>query len=332
MNLGTPYLQGLSNKRIRASSLIPSFATTALLILTPPLTVAQTPTPTTTPSSFLTATPIITALPTDTLLQTEGIGGDIDRDDRDPRITFSVNVKSDGSAKILVNGKVPNEEYQKYPIQYDFFINNRLFSSQVTSLQLPGPIGIDVGADVAPLPFNYTIKATVLHPNRSFTSMAFGAVDESMIVEATPTPEPTSIGTPSTGGNGTSVLDCTVSYDNTGTENFTDYTNRNVTISQSGSLISAVFSATSSDGASSVDVEIAVTAGGSTGDATRPLSGTVQVRSAGSTDNVTIDGEIAYNGDSISDLTGGDPDAQKLDIMCGDGNSSNARLLADRLR
>ncbi len=235
----------------------------------------------------------------------------------------------------MVDGKVPNEEYQKYPIQYDFFVNNRLFSSQVTSLQLPGPIGIDVGADVAPLPFNYTIKATVLHPNRSFTTMAFGAVDESMIVEATPTPKPTSVATPSPGGSSNSTLKCTVSYDKTNTGNLIDYTNDKVTISESGSLISASFSATSSDGASSVDVSVAVTAGGSAGEESRPLSGTVQVTSDGSAENVAIgadDGEIAHDGDVITDFTAGDADAQKLDIICGDGNTAAATRLADRIR
>jgi hypothetical protein len=327
MNVGTTCLQGFSLKRSKAAGF---FISSALLTLTPLIAAAQTPTPTTPPSSFVTVTPVAPA--DGTLLQAEGIGGDVDRDDRGPRITYSVQVRSDGVTRILVDGKVPNEEYQKYPIQYDFFINNRLFSSQVTSVQLPGPIGVDVGPDAGPLPFNYTIRATVLHPNRSFTSMAFGAVDESMIVDATPTPEPAIVTTPGTGGNGASVLDCTISYDKTATSNFTEFTNTDVTISQSGSLISASFSATSSDGAASVTIDFAVTAGDSPGDATRPLTGTVQVTSGGSADNVTIDGEVAYDGDSISDFTVGDPDANKLDVICGKGNLSAVRRLADKMQ
>lgn len=324
MNVETAYPKGLSIKRSLASRWI----STAVVVLTPLLTAAQTPTP----AVLATTTPVVTPSGAITILKTEGIGGDLDRDDRDPRITYSVQVQSNGVTKILVNGEVPNEEYRKYPVQYDFFINNRLFSSQVTSLQLPGPIGIDVGPDTAQLPFSYTIKATVLHPNRSFTTMAFGAVDESMIVDATPTPEPTSAATPGAGGSGTSSLRCTVSYDQSGTNNFTDFTNDSVTISQSGSLISASFSAPSSNSASSVEVDFAVTAGATSADTTRPLSGTVQVKTSDSTKNITIDGEVAYEGNSISDFTVGDPDASTLDIICGSGNLSGARRLADRIR
>lgn len=324
MTVKTPRLHGLPIKRSFSSGYI----VPALLIFTPVFTSAQTPTP----SFFVTTTPVAVTPSGATILKIEGIGGDVDRDDRGPRITYSVDVQANGATRILVNGEVPNEEYRKYPIQYDFFINNRLFSSQVTSVQLPGPIGIDVGPDKAPLPFNYTIKATVLHPNRSFTTMAFGAVDESMIVTpTTPTPEPTSIATPGTGGNGTSSLHCTVSYDKAGAMNFTDFTNNNVPISQSGSLISASFSAASSDGTSSIAVDIAVTAGTASADKTRPLSGTVQVKTKDATDNITIDGEVGYDGNNIADFTVGDPGANKLDVICGTGNLSGARRLADRL-
>ena len=247
-----------------------------------------------------------------------------------------MQVLDDATVKILVDGQVPNEEYQKYPIQYDFYINNRLFSSQITSKQLPGPIGIDVSSEVVPLPFNYTIKATVLHPNRTFTTMAFGAVDESLQI-ITPTPVPLGTETPGTTtgtGGGTSILNCTVGYDSTGSDNVTDYINDSVTISESGSLVSASFNATADDGTSSIKVDFAVTSSGSAGSTeSRPLTGTVQVTSGNSIDTIEIEGEVAYLKEkTISDFTVGDLDAKKLDIFCGDTNSSAARRLADRTR
>ena len=108
-------------------------------------------------------------------LQTRGIVGDMDKKYRDPVLTVSTVVES-GNVKILADAVVDNKEFIPYPLQFDFFINRKFFTSQLRSNELPGPIGIDVGSDIATPPFNYTVIARVLHPNREFTTVLNGSV------------------------------------------------------------------------------------------------------------------------------------------------------------
>jgi len=121
------------------------------------------------------------------VLEAEGISGDIDKKRRSPVVSveafyITADSESAGSGgargKILVDAYVPSEDYQKYPIRVDYYINRALFTSQIRSTELPGPLGIDVGADIAKPPFNYTIVATLLHPNREFTTVMQGAIFE----------------------------------------------------------------------------------------------------------------------------------------------------------
>lgn len=100
----------------------------------------------------------------------EGIAGDIDKKRRSP-VVGARNINESGGVKIVVDAYIPNEDYQKYPIQLDFYIDRRLFSSQIRSPEISGPLGIDVGPDIASLPFNYVIVARTLHPNREFTTV-----------------------------------------------------------------------------------------------------------------------------------------------------------------
>lgn len=109
------------------------------------------------------------------ILTSEGIAGDIDKHHRSPFLSVSHKLEN-SSVKILADGYLPNKEFEKYPIQFDFFVNRRLFSSQIRSPELPGPIGIDVGRDIAAPPFNYTVVAKVLHPNKTYTTVINGAV------------------------------------------------------------------------------------------------------------------------------------------------------------
>ena len=70
-----------------------------------------------------------------------------------------------------------------YPLQFDFFINRRLFSSQYRSPTLPGPVGVDIASDVAVPPFNYAVVAKVLTPDgRPFTTVLEGAVFNTNLV------------------------------------------------------------------------------------------------------------------------------------------------------
>ena len=71
----------------------------------------------------------------------EGVSGDIDKKHRGP--SLSVNAYAEGSgAKILADAYVPNTEFTSYLIRFDFYINRRLFSSQIRSKELSGAIGV----------------------------------------------------------------------------------------------------------------------------------------------------------------------------------------------
>jgi len=114
------------------------------------------------------------------VIESEGISGDIDKKRRGPAVSVRTEYvpASNGSAesmKILADAYIPSPDYQKYPIKFEWYINRTLFTTQWRSEGLPGPIGIDVPASVATIPFNYTLVATLLHPNREFTTVIEGA-------------------------------------------------------------------------------------------------------------------------------------------------------------
>lgn len=111
----------------------------------------------------------------------QGIGDDVDKKRRGPLVTVTTTIEN-GTVKLLVDAFQQNKEYQDYPVQFDFFVNRQFFTSQIRSPELPGPIGIDVGPDVATPPFNYTIVAKVLHPNRTFTTVYTAAAFSSNLV------------------------------------------------------------------------------------------------------------------------------------------------------
>lgn len=122
---------------------------------------------------------------------TEGISGDVDLHDRNPTLSFGKDVFSD-SSRILVDAVVQNGELSKYPIRFDFFINGNLVLSQFRSQELNIPVGITLTKVEYPLPYNYTIVATLVTPNRNFTTTAYGAVTEADAFVETPTPTPVS--------------------------------------------------------------------------------------------------------------------------------------------
>jgi hypothetical protein len=133
----------------------------------------------------------------DPVLTTEGISGDIDKKRRGPVLSVGVNrTQADSSAApggaesttLLVDAFVPNKEYERYPIRFDFFVNRKLVSSQLRSVELPGPIGVLVTPEMGTIPFNYSVVATLLHPNREFTTILNGAV-----TATGPTPPATAI-------------------------------------------------------------------------------------------------------------------------------------------
>ena len=105
----------------------------------------------------------------------EGVSGDVDKKRRSPTVSISTH-NNGGSVKILVDAYIADPEFKHYPIQFDFYVNRRFFTSQIRSNELPGPIGVDIGSNTAVTPFNYTVIARTLHPNREFTTVINGAV------------------------------------------------------------------------------------------------------------------------------------------------------------
>lgn len=107
---------------------------------------------------------------------TEGLAGERDSRRRGPVLSVSHELTEGGGARLLADFNIPHPDYRHYPVRVEFYVNRRLFSSQIRSAELPGPIGIDLGPDQVTIPFNYTVIATVLHPNRSFPTVLNGAV------------------------------------------------------------------------------------------------------------------------------------------------------------
>jgi hypothetical protein len=113
-----------------------------------------------------------------TVLTSEGIAGSVDKKHRNPLLSVETIVQT-GNVKILVDASIPSKDYQKYPIRFDFFVNRSFVTSQIRSPELPGPVGIDVAPSIATPPFNYSVVATVLHPNRQFVTVINAAAFES---------------------------------------------------------------------------------------------------------------------------------------------------------
>ncbi len=165
---------------------------TFLLTTVPGTVGAQTVTPTATPTTTAAPTdptpadptpaPEPTVAPSNPVITSEGISGDVDKKRRGPLVSVGTHYsKGDGSkgsevAKILVDAVIQNGDYQQYPIRVDFFINRTLFASQIRSTELPGPLGVVIPSSTARVPFNYSVVATLLHPNREFTTVINGAI------------------------------------------------------------------------------------------------------------------------------------------------------------
>jgi hypothetical protein len=114
-------------------------------------------------------------------LVAEGISNTMDKKRRNPVLTIGQKYLPAAGGKpargqLLADASIPAPEYREYPIQFQFFVNGVLRETQFRSLELPRSIGIEVTPDVAPVPFNWTIVATLLHPNRQFTTVAQGAI------------------------------------------------------------------------------------------------------------------------------------------------------------
>lgn len=110
-----------------------------------------------------------------TTLTSQGVSGDMDVQNRCPVLSVGTQVSKD-NVKILADAVVDNEEYTKYPLRFDFYVNRKLFAAQWRSKELPGPVGVDIGTDIATVPFNYVVVVQIVHPNHAYTTAIQGAV------------------------------------------------------------------------------------------------------------------------------------------------------------
>lgn len=177
-------------------------------------------------------------------LTSQGVAGDIDKGNRGPELSVRTENRS-GTIAILADAHVPDTSFEKYPIQFDFFINRKLFSSQYRSPTLPGAVGVDIGPDVATTPFNYTVVATVLHPNRGYTTVIEGAVFDSALA---------------------TELNCTLTVETETSEEETDeltgsiYTAENVPTNQVGNNVFEIeFTAADESGENEISIDASVT-------------------------------------------------------------------------
>ncbi len=153
----------------------------------------------------------------------EGIYGDVDKYRRDPVVSVGI-VHGSSVVSLRVDAYVKDDDYEKYPIQFNFFVNRKLYSTQIRSKALPGAIGVDIPNDVAAPPFNYTIIATMLHPNRQFTTMIEGAVFGNNLgatLDCTLTLPAATGGTPAPGEDPDVFTESSVSTLQTGENTFT---------------------------------------------------------------------------------------------------------------
>jgi len=203
----------------------------------------------------------------------EGVSGDMDKQRRSPNLTVEKIVTDEG-VKILADVFVVNREFRDYPVQLDYYVNRSFFTSQIRSQELPGAVGVDIGADVAVAPFNFTIVANILHPNRSFTTVFNGAVFDNNFVRN---------------------VDCTVTVQG---ESSTEYVANNVVLQQnSNSRFSMDFQASSLTDSDSLTLESEVSVNGS------QASAILQIRQANTVKEIPVDGSVTMTDSRLTSIS-----------------------------
>lgn len=246
-------------------------------------------------SSAAAQTPAPTAVPeiSSQVLVGEGIYGDVDKYRRSPQVSVGI-VHGVSVVSLRADASILDSDYEKYPIQFSFFVNRKLYSTQIRSKGLPGAVGIDIPNELAAPPFNYTIIATMLHPNRQFTTMIEGAVF---------------------GNNLVATLDCTLTLpaQSEGTAGAGDtaeiFTESNVTTSQSGENVFSVSFEDASDASGSKTASLDTTVTVNVTD--NSAAGTLVVDREGEESSVAATGKITVTAGNLSALT----------LTSADGNS-----------
>jgi len=112
--------------------------------------------------------------------QVSGISGYVDKGLRNPVLTVSHEIKADG-VQILADAKIDNKEFEEFPVQFSFFVNRQLYKTQIRSVAQGNEVGIFVPSTELPAPFNYSVLATVIHPNRQYASYFEGITFDSQL-------------------------------------------------------------------------------------------------------------------------------------------------------
>jgi hypothetical protein len=216
-------------------------------------------------------------------LVSEGVAGDADAKRRAPVLTVSVE-RTSGGVKLLADAFQISPEFREYPIRFEFFVNRQLFATQYRSPGLDGPVGVDVGPDSGTPPFNFSVIATVVHPNRSFSSAVEGAVFAANLI--------------------TTFESCTLTQ-SVGADDATIYVGEKVVTTQSGNnQVALSFTGKSEDGEQEITIAGAFTVNG------EKSEGTVTT-----TDEAADSTTTAVEGTATSDATS----LSELDLSSTDG-------------
>jgi len=238
--------------------------------------------------------------PAPLVLRAEGIAGDIDKHHRAPILSVSTETTADG-ARILVDTSVPDPVYAKYPVRVDFFVNRKLFSSQIRSPELPGALGVDVPSALAALPFNYSVVATLVQPNRTFTTVINGAAFANTLGK---------------------VYDCTLTLPgevNSGDGvSSVEYLAESIPSSQTGpASIYFAFLGVSEEPPKQATARVSLQLAASTATTERGVA-SASVENDGKTLNIALSGPITRQGEAI----------QKMDLTSASGNEKLSCLAA----
>ena len=233
----------------------------------------------------------------DPVLSAEGISGDIDDKHRAPVLSVSISRPTGSGPRvysILADAYVANDEFVQYPMRFDFYVNRTLFASQFRSKELPGPVGVDVGPSIAVPPFNYTVIATILHPNHTYTTIIQGAVFAAGPV---------------------SKLDCTLTVTKSGDEpgeQTTIFTASDVEVSQQDSNAFALkFEGKNESSGGTALVEATIVNKGQD----QPAAGSVTITADGAPQTQTVTGEIEITDGALNSFSVGSED-ESTDLSC----------------
>jgi hypothetical protein len=206
-------------------------------------------------------------------LTSEGVAGERDKERRDPILSVS-RVVEDGVVRLLADAYVPNTDFAKYPLQFDFYVNRQFFTSQLRSPELTGPVGVNVPSQVAAPPFNFTVVARVLHPNRTFTTVINAAVFASSL---------------------DAVFDCTLTRTADGAKQ--TYQANGVNAAQEGSDSFTLSFDAKNDAGDSISVLAAVTTAGTSANSTLSLTQSDETQMVG------VSGTIERQNSALTSLS-----------------------------